>query len=258
MPRRLRAPRRCARPCPRPRRAAPGRPRWRCRADRSCRGPPPPACGGRAGSRPPTRLGVELVAQPAHPAADQETAERGHRARADRARDGVAHEARGAFEHLEGHVAGEAVRDHHVGAGARQVEALDVADEVEPPDSSMRSRAASTWGVPLPDSSPTDRRPTRGRSSPYTASMKQAPMYANCTRCSGRASTLAPASRRSTGPPGIGSSTASAGRCTPRRRLIAGLRRPASGRCCRRTRARRRARRPPPVRRGRSMPPASI
>src|SRR4051794_22630151 len=84
-----------------------------------------------------------------------------------------------------------------------------------------RSPARSTSGVPLPCSSPTDSSPTRGRSSPYAASMKQVPMYANCSRCSGLTSTLAPQSRRRTGPPGMGSSTARAGRYTPRRRLIA-------------------------------------
>src|SRR5918995_3156294 len=36
--------------------------------------------------------------------------------------------------------------------------------------------ATSTSGVPLPDSSPTDKRPTDGRSIPTTASMKPAPM----------------------------------------------------------------------------------
>ncbi len=40
----------------------------------------------------------------------------------------------------------------------------------------MRSCAVSTSGVPLPDSSPTDSRPTDGRSIPTTASMKPAPM----------------------------------------------------------------------------------
>ena len=80
------------------------------------------------------------------------------------------------------------------------------------PASAMRSCAVSTSGVPLPDSSPTDSSPTAAARSPRTASMKPAPMYANWTRCSGRTSTFAPASSSSTGPPGIGISTASAGR----------------------------------------------
>src|SRR5262245_5746557 len=42
--------------------------------------------------------------------------------------------------------------------------------------SASRSCAASTSGVPLPCSSPTDSSPTRGRSMPYAASMKHAPM----------------------------------------------------------------------------------
>src|SRR5919108_1424813 len=83
----------------------------------------------------------------------------------------------------------------------------------------MRSCAVSTSGVPLPDSSPTDSSPTRGLDRPTIASMKDEPIYANCTRWSGRTSTLAPASSSRTGPPGIGSRTASAGRNTPCRRL---------------------------------------
>ena len=49
--------------------------------------------------------------------------------------------------------------------------------------------------------------------------MNAAPMCANCTRCSGRTSTLAPASSSRNGLPGTGIISASAGRCTPRARL---------------------------------------
>src|SRR5687768_12620192 len=49
--------------------------------------------------------------------------------------------------------------------------------------------------------------------------MNAAPMYANCTRYSGRTSTFAPASSSSTGLPGSGTSTAIAGLCTPLIRL---------------------------------------
>ena len=79
--------------------------------------------------------------------------------------------------------------------------------------------AATTSSRPLPASSPTESRPTRGRATPSTASLKAAPRKANWTRCWARTSTLAPTSRKSTGLPGTGSRTASAGRCTPFRRL---------------------------------------
>ena len=49
--------------------------------------------------------------------------------------------------------------------------------------------------------------------------MNAAPMCANWTRCSGRTSTLAPASSSRNGLPGTGTMIASAGRCTPRARL---------------------------------------
>ena len=54
-----------------------------------------------------------------------------------------------------------------------------------------------------------------GRSTSSTAALKAAPRKANWTRCWARTSTLAPTSRKSTGLPGTGSCTASAGRCTP-------------------------------------------
>ena len=60
---------------------------------------------------------------------------------------------------------------------------------------------------------------TRGEATPPTASMNAAPMCANWTRCSGRTSTLAPASSSRNGLPGTGTMIASAGRCTPRARL---------------------------------------
>ena len=75
-------------------------------------------------------------------------------------------------------------------------------------------------GVPLPGSSPTESSPMLGRSTPSTPSLKAAPMWANWTRCSVRTSTFAPASRNSVGRPGTGSSTATAGRCTPGSRLM--------------------------------------
>jgi hypothetical protein len=79
--------------------------------------------------------------------------------------------------------------------------------------------AATTSPGPLVASSPLDSSATRGRSTPMTTSMNAAPMCANCTRCSGRTSTFAPASSSRNGEPGTGTSTASAGRWTPRARL---------------------------------------
>ena len=54
---------------------------------------------------------------------------------------------------------------------------------------------------------------TRGFVSPRTTWAKAEPMWANCTRCSGRQVTLAPTSSSRTGvPPGTGTGSASAGR----------------------------------------------
>ncbi len=64
--------------------------------------------------------------------------------------------------------------------------------------------ASATSSRPLPASSPTESRPTRGRSTPSTAALKAAPRKANWTRCWARTSTLAPTSRKSTGLAGDG------------------------------------------------------
>src|SRR3954447_14405101 len=79
--------------------------------------------------------------------------------------------------------------------------------------------AASTFSVPRAASVPLESSATRGEATPRTASMNAAPMCANWTRCSGRTSTLAPASKSRNGAPGTGTMMASAGRCTPRARL---------------------------------------
>src|SRR4051794_32571789 len=84
---------------------------------------------------------------------------------------------------------------------------------------SSAAPAASTFSVPLEASVPFDSNATRGDATPSTASMNAAPMCANWTRCSGRTSTLAPASSSRNGAPGTGTTIASAGRCTPRARL---------------------------------------
>src|SRR6185312_13625896 len=80
--------------------------------------------------------------------------------------------------------------------------------------------AATRSSGPLEGSSPLDSSATRGRETPIAVSMNAAPMCANWTRCSGRTSTLAPASSRRNGEPGTGTSTASAGRWMPLPRLI--------------------------------------
>ncbi len=64
--------------------------------------------------------------------------------------------------------------------------------------------AATTVSVPFDASVPLDSSATRGEATPPTASMNAAPMCANCTRCSGRTSTLAPASSSRNGAPGTG------------------------------------------------------
>src|SRR5512132_2126893 len=72
--------------------------------------------------------------------------------------------------------------------------------------------AATRSSGPFDASSPLLSSATRGRETPIAVSMNAAPMCANCTRCSGRTSTLAPASSSRNGEPGTGTSTASAGR----------------------------------------------
>ena len=80
--------------------------------------------------------------------------------------------------------------------------------------------AATRSSGPFEGSSPLLSSATRGRETPIAVSMNAAPMCANCTRCSGRTSTLAPASSSRNGEPGTGTSTASAGRWIPRPRLM--------------------------------------
>ena len=139
-------------------------------------------------------------------------------------------------------------------AAGGQVAALDVAGEVDPRRLGEQARGPRP---PPRGPCPPPRRPRagrpRGRSTPSTASLKAAPRKANWTRCWARTSTLAPTSRKSTGLPGTGSWTASAGRCTPLQAAQAegrgGHRRPgragADHRRRRRPRRRRRRRAPP-------------
>ena len=86
--------------------------------------------------------------------------------------------------------------------------------------------AATTSPGPRVGSSPFESSATRGRSNPWTASMKAAPICANWMRCSGRTSTLAPTSSSRNGASGAGTTIASAGRWTPRARRIS--KRPAA------------------------------
>src|SRR4030095_12709012 len=80
----------------------------------------------------------------------------------------------------------------------------------------FRRRCASrVRSLPLLASSPIDSRPTRGRSTPKAMRANTPPMRANCRRCCGRHSTLAPASSRTAGRSRVGMAVASAGRSTP-------------------------------------------
>ena len=93
---------------------------------------------------------------------------------ADRAHDRLG----GALHQLQRDVAGEAVGDHHVDRAGGEVVALDVAGEVQRPvaGGARRSWASTTSRRALLGSSPFESRPTRGRSTPCTASMNAAPM----------------------------------------------------------------------------------
>ena len=104
---------------------------------------------------------------------------------------------------LEHDVAGEAVGDDDVGLAAcrrrsprrcrrspaRRRRAAPRARRRRPP-------------CPCVGSVPLDSSATRGRSTPDTACMNAAPMWANWTRCSGRTSTLAPRRAAGTARPG--------------------------------------------------------
>ena len=86
---------------------------------RSCRGPPPRACAGRAGSRPPTASGSSCSRSlPTRPRIRRPpSAETGLERTASEIDSRTS--PRRALEHLERHVAGEPVGDHHVGAARR-------------------------------------------------------------------------------------------------------------------------------------------
>ena len=78
--------------------------------------------------------------------------------------------------------------------------------------------ASSTSALPFSSSSPIERSRTLGFSMSRISSQKTAPMWANWSRCSARASAFAPASSSTEGPSRAGSETAIAGRSTPGRR----------------------------------------
>ena len=82
----------------------------------------------------------------------------------------------------------------------------------EPIRSESSAWASSTSALPRWGSSPLESSPTRGRATPMTALASAAPMNANCTMCSRRASAFAPTSSSVTGCSGTGSGIASAGR----------------------------------------------
>ena len=97
------------------------------------------------------------------------------------------------FERLQHDVAGEAVGDDDVGGAAEDVATLGVAGEVE----IARARAGR---APRARAGSPSRAPRRSRaagpsgSTPSISAAKTAPIVANCSRCSGRASAFAPAS----------------------------------------------------------------
>ena len=81
------------------------------------------------------------------------------------------------------------------------------------------SAASSAWAsrtrrLPFSGSSPIESSATVGRAAPAISLAKTAPMWANWTRCSGRASAFAPASIRIETPPIAGRGTAIPGRWT--------------------------------------------
>ena len=130
-PRPSRARWRCVRPCPRRPPAAPAARRSRSRAGRSCRAAT--TTGLRRPSRiaPPTPSGSSSVRRPPSLPRISRPPTLDTAARADPRADRAGERLHGRLEHLERHVAGEAVGHDHVDGRARQVEALHVAGEVE-------------------------------------------------------------------------------------------------------------------------------
>ena len=226
----------------------------RSRARRRSRAGRRRAGAGRAGTAPPWRLGVDLVAQPAQRRPQQQAAELARAALdvaalADRAQQRVRRSPSITFSAT---LPVKPSVDDHVGRARADREALDVADEARAPPrrSASAAWAATTSSVPLRRAPRRWRAaPRAGAATPITTSMNAAPMCANWTRCSGRTSTLAPASSSRNGRAGHGHERRRApGRWTPRRALDAEQRRRrAPRRWSRRRRARRRGRRRRPA-----------
>ena len=83
---------------------------------------------------------------------------------------------------------------------------------------SLRARNASrVTSFPLLSSSPMLIRPTRGVRTPSASRAYRCPITANCTRCSGLQSMLAPTSSQTEGPLRFGTTAHKAGRSTPSR-----------------------------------------
>ena len=119
------------------------------------------------------------------------------------------------FADLQRDVAGEPVADDHVGRSAVDVARLDVADERERRRLQQPVRLARqlvALGFLFADRQ--QRRPA-ARSMPNATRAYMLPITANCSRCCGRHSTLAPTSSSTAGRAGSGSSPPSAGRSTP-------------------------------------------
>ena len=119
------------------------------------------------------------------------------------------------LERLQRHVARESVRDDDVRLSLEQRPALRVPAEPEVGAARRSSCASSVSWLPFSGSSPIERSRTSGFGISRISSASTAPMCANWTRCSGRASAFAPASMRTLRPRFVGITIAIPGRCTP-------------------------------------------
>ena len=84
-----------------------------------------------------------------------------------------------------------------------------------PSSAESSSNASAESSSPFPGSSPMLRSPTLGSDRPSASRTYTLPRCANCTRCDGLQSTLAPASTRRQSSRAVGSSAPTGGRSTP-------------------------------------------
>ena len=105
------------------------------------------------------------------------------------------------FADLQRDVAGEAVADDHVGVAAVDVAPFDVADEVDSGDAFSSRCASRVSSLPLRLFLADRQQPDARRSMPNATRAYTLPITANCSRCCGRHSTLAPTSSSTAGRP---------------------------------------------------------